>query len=316
MGYTIQVVIRMTVFVILLISLISKFQGAPAILRGSSLLSNWYLLAAAVSIEAAVAIWALVAPARWVWVAVTCLFVALTMFATWAFFANQECNCFGNFLPSGSSMPINIVVITAMLLTRKQFGIGRENIDSLSYAECSPNLNQLPNRLSVRLLVACVTSLAVATITAMALCNSLKTRTEMPDIKFLLADAWVGKTWPIDENFDAKLKKLSGGKWLVLIFRSDCEHCKDLAMRIAEQQASGSAEKAAIVSLVAGSSDWPVHIGRASTSQESDTMIHWHNRDEPFVASPAAFLLDEGRIVDAKDGEKTDTFVERILKLP
>jgi hypothetical protein len=33
-------------------------------------------------------------------------------------------------------------------------------------------------------------------------------------------------------------------------------------------------------------------------------------------ASLAVFLLDKGGIVDAKDGEKTDTFVERILNLP
>ena len=70
------------------------------------------------------------------------------------------------------------------------------------------------------------------------------------------------------------------------------------------------------MSFVAGSNDWPVHFGRASISLESKTVIHWNERNEPFVASPAAFLLEDGRVVEANDAEKADNFVERILNLP
>ena len=159
-------------------------------------------------------------------------------------------------------------------------------------------------------------TLVAASISGTVLNNSLKSQRETPDIQFLLADDWNGKPWPIADNFDTELKSLTVGKWLVLVFRIDCEHCKALAKRIDDQQNLGAEKKPSSVSFVAGSNDWPVHFGRASISLESKTVIHWNERNEPFVASPAAFLLEDGRVVEANDAEKADNFVERILNLP
>ncbi|MCY2980076.1 MAG: hypothetical protein NTU79_15520 [Planctomycetota bacterium] len=176
--------------------------------------------------------------------------------------------------------------------------------------------DQRPVNLSVRLVVACAASLVAASISGTILYRSLKSQRETPDIRFLLADDWNGKPWPIADNFDAELKNLTVGKWLVIVFRIDCEHCKALAKRIDDQQNLGADRKPTIVSFVAGHNDWPVHFGRASISLESKTVIHWNERNEPFVASPAAFLLEDGKVVDAKDVENADSLVQRILNLP
>ena len=202
-----------------------------------------------------------------------------------------------------------------MLLSRKNRGIGQENCIRPSVAYDSRNKEQKQVNLSFQLAVAGVASLVAATVSGMALNSSLKSQKELPDIRFLLADDWIGKSWPLDENFDAKLKELTADKWLVLIFRSDCEHCEALAKRIDDHQNDDDVGKPKIVSFVAGSNDWPVHFGGASTSLESQTKIPWHGREEPFVASPAAFILDDGKVVEAKDGDKADGLVQVALKL-
>lgn len=313
---TLQIAIRLLVSLVLLLAAISKLQVAPAILRGESLLSNQWLLYTAIIVEFAIATFALVAPSRSAWGAITALFLTLTVFATWAIFANLECNCFGNLLPTGTSLPINIVVVSVMLVSRKHWGIGQENCIGPSVANDSRNKEQKYVNLSFRLAVAVVASLVAATVSGLALNNSLKSQKDLPDIRFLLADDWIGKSWPLDENFDVELKDLTVGNWLVLVFRSDCDHCKALAKRIDDQKNDETAEKPKIVSLVAGSNDWAVHFGRASTSLESQRKVHWKGREEPFVASPAAFLLEDGKVVDAKDGENADSLVQRVLELP
>ena len=313
---TFRFVIRLLASAILLLAAISKLQVAPPILRGESLLSNPWLLYLAIIVEFAVATFALLAPPRSAWAAITVLFLALSAFATWAIVANQECSCFGNLLPSGTSLPINIVVITVLFWSRKLWGISQANCGFQSIANYVRTYNQKPDNLSVRLAVACVASLVAATVSGMALNNTLKSQKEIPDIRFLLADDWIGKSWPIDEIFDEKLKEVTLGKWLILILRSDCEHCNALAKRIDDHQNDAAVGKPKIVSLVAGSNDWPIHFGQASTSLESPVKVHWHGREEPFVASPAAFLLEYGTIVEAKDGTKADDLVERVLELP
>ena len=311
-----RIAIRALVCLILLLAAISKIQVAPAILRGESLLSNQWLLYSVIIVEIAAAIFALLAPSNFAWASIMVLFLALTAFALWAIFADLKCNCFGNLLPSGTSLPINIFVVSVMLMSRKHWGIGQEDCCIQSNAKVASNNEQKPVKTSLRMTVACVASLVAATVSGMALNNSLKSQKEMPEIRFLLADDWIGKSWPIDETFNSNLMGLTVGKWLVLILRSDCEHCKAIAKRIDDQQSVFSGNKPTIVSFVAGSNDWPVHFGRASISLEGNTVVHWSEHDAPFVASPAAFLLEDGKVVDAKDGEKGGSLVERVLELP
>lgn len=171
------------------------------------------------------------------------------------------------------------------------------------------------NNWSTQLRVACFASLVAASSSGVALHLALKNQSEAPNIRFLLADDWVGKPWPIDEHFDDNLKLIKTGKWLALIFRSDCEHCKALSQRIEESPQNSQVSELKIVSFVAGSNIWPVHFEKATTVSESPFRIQWSG-EEPFVASPAAFLLLDGDIIEAKDGEKADELVARVLNLP
>ena len=306
---------RIAVSFILLFAAVSKLQVAPALLRGDSLLSNPVLLYAAVCVESGVAVWTLTAPAPLAWPVITGLFATLTVFASWAIVANRECNCFGDLLPTGASLPINIGIVVTMMLSRKKWGIGQRNAPPTSEPMMSKASASNPNRWLTQIFVPGFVSLVVACISGFVLHNTLSNQRETPNVRFLLADDWVGKSWPIDDHFNADLKVIKTGKWLAVIFRSDCEHCKALVQRIADTQKNGDVSDLKIVSFVAGSSVWPVHFGKASIDSESFIRIQW-NGEEPFVASPAVFLLVNGDVVEAKDGEKADALVERVLDLP
>jgi len=310
-----QFAFRIVVSSILIFAAVSKLQVAPAILRGESLLSNPLLLYAAICVESGVSIWALIAPSRLAWPIITILFATLTIFASWAIVTNRECSCFGDLLPSGTSLPINIGIVVAMMLTRRKWGIGQRDILYSSEPTESPASDLGRDKWATQFAGACFASLAAASVSVFVLHLAIKTQREVPNIRFLLADDWIGKSWPIDDQFDASLSELKKGKWLALIFRSDCEHCKTLAKRIEETQNVNADGKPNIVSFVAGSTVWPVHFGKASTNSESSTRIQWNGREEPFVASPAAFLIDDGKVTEAKDGQKADDFVARILDL-
>lgn len=315
-GKTFQYSLRFLVSAILLFAATSKLQVAPAILRGDSLLSNPYLLYAAIVVETAVAIWALIAPSRLAWSVIMVLFSTLTSFACLAIISNRECNCFGSHLPSATSVPINVTIVAAMFLSRKHWGNRQENIGSHAEANNSRWHDQKPGKLPVNVVVACIASVVAASISGMVLKYTLKSQQENPNIRFLLADNWLGKSWPIDGQFDARLRKLTVGKWLVLVLRTDCAHCNALAKLIDDHDKGAAYGKPQIVSFVAGSKMWPVHFGKASTSLESEIKIQWNGGKEPFVASPAAFFIDDGSIADAKDGDDAGELVERILDMP
>jgi hypothetical protein len=309
-----SVVLRLVVSGILVFALIGKIQMAPAILRGESILSNPFLLAVAICVEGAAAAWVLVAPAKFAWYVITALFLVLSGFAGFAFFTNRECNCFGNALPSGTTIPINIAILVAMFLCRSCFGVVRENVGSKAKEKVLYFIDPNATLLSRWTVLACIGSMAAATISGIGLNFSLSSQKEIPNIRFLLADDWIGKTWPIGALYNEKLAALSDGKWLVLIMRSDCDHCRALTDLVDgnydENFVSGGPK---IASLVAGDSTWPVHFGEASTLSASTTVITWPSGVEPFVASPAAFLIHDGIIVDAKDNDKAEQLVKRVL---
>jgi len=65
--------------------------------------------------------------------------------------------------------------------------------------------------------------------------------------------------------------------------------------------------------MIAGSNQWPVVEGEiAMDSQESST-LDWGSEGEPFVASPAAFVIEDGIVTAAKDGKEADKLVFEVM---
>ena len=108
-------------------------------------------------------------------------------------------------------------------------------------------------------------------------------------LQFLLADMLVEKRWPIDAKLHADLAEFKKGKWMVLVVRRDCEHCRELlAKHFEDPQAHRPNERT--VAFIAGESKWPFMLDEIAIESSSGTSITWPG-EEPFVASPAIFLI-------------------------
>lgn len=86
--------------------------------------------------------------------------------------------------------------------------------------------------------------------------------------------------------------------------RHDCEHCREFASEFfIEPDRHPAGERTAV--FVAGTSEWPFQFDSVSIDVGSATLLQWPN-GEPFVASPAVFVLQDGQVVEAADGELAD----------
>jgi len=61
---------------------------------------------------------------------------------------------------------------------------------------------------------------------------------------------------------------------------------------------------------ISGSNDWSFHLDRLTLFGTPTGTVSWS--EEPFVASPALFLLDRGLVQDAADGSDADSFASRL----
>jgi len=107
------------------------------------------------------------------------------------------------------------------------------------------------------------------------------------------------------------LAKLDEGSWMVLVVRQDCEQCRKLLEKhFADPHAHRPNERTAV--FVAGATSWPFMLDKIAIESSSNTSITWLG-EEPFVASPAIFLIENGRVVKASDGEDADGFLEELM---
>lgn len=306
--------VRLSVFGILAVAVFGKVQNAPAILSGDSLLSSWLILRMAVTVEIFVAACILFATRRTVWVMVVSLFSTFTVFATYEMLVGGGCQCFGRSLPSWMSLPIDIVVLGVMIGSRKMW-----RTDVLCHTEVTRLLSTSRNVLNQSLrrdVVAVATAVVTTVSVGSQVLPSLKIGREtgmQPDLRFLLAEGWIGQPWPINESFNESLSSLGSGEWLVLIFRVDCEHCVALVQELAKARAIEAERNARIATFVAGSDSWAVHLDDVSVARTGNVQVTWPRGTEPFVASPAAFMLDSGTIQDARDGKECREFVLKVL---
>jgi len=81
---------------------------------------------------------------------------------------------------------------------------------------------------------------------------------------------------------------------MVLVVRQDCEQCRKLLEKhFADPHAHRPNERTAV--FVAGATSWPFMLDKIAIESSSNTSITWLG-EEPFVASPAIFLIENGRV--------------------
>ena len=112
----------------------------------------------------------------------------------------------------------------------------------------------------------------------------------------------------IGQTLNPRLRELESGKWLVVVARIDCDHCAQLLGKYFSDPLRHPAGRRTAL-FIAGNNDWSFQLDRLSLVGSPTDTVSWSV--EPFVASPALFLLDRGVVTDAADGSDADAFASR-----
>ena len=283
---------RFAVAVLLLAAAVVKIFNMQQILTGSGLLRTMPRLVAVVAFEAAVATFLIVGNRFWSWLLALTTFSIFLTSAVYAIATDQSCDCFGEQLTPEMMMIADMVVL---LLT----GILR------------PRSRQM----AVRSLFRQLTIVVVAGGLVAALAGwryDVLVRSERS--RLLFAELLIGRPWPLNEKTDPAFAKLSSGKWMILIARQDCVHCRNLVARyFANPELHRKGERTAVYVFGGRDDHWRYQFDRVTLDSSGDVVPEWSN-GAPYVVNPAIFLVDDGIVVDAAEGAATDQFLESLLR--
>ncbi|WP_153557166.1 hypothetical protein [Roseimaritima sediminicola] len=274
---------------ILLAAAVSKALYAPEFVSMGGLLSFPAVLLGVVFVEFACAISIAGLGVRASWAVTVSLFSGLFLVAAYAQFSGVSCNCFGGKVPPVASLVVDVGVLCLCL----------------AFRPVAPTARQPTT--SVVLILAGVLGIGGA-----AYVNYRLTTVDRTDpLKFLLAGQLVGRLWPLDSSRHPQLEVLESGSWLAVVIRRDCEHCKlVLETHFKDPQRHRPGERTVL--FVAGENDWPFSLDTIQNRAEPTGVLKWEQA-APFVASPAVFEIDEGRITRASDGQAADEFLETLF---
>jgi len=130
-------------------------------------------------------------------------------------------------------------------------------------------------------------------------------------LQFLLANMLQNQQWPLNSRVHPSLKPLETGRWMVILVRGDCGHCRELLeSEFADPRRHRPNERTVV--FVAGSENWSYEFDAVRLDTDETRVIAW-NGDEPFVANPAVFVIDSGVVKDGRDGDDALTFIKQLF---
>lgn len=276
----------------LLSAAVFKITDMPQILAGDGLLAAMPRLVAVAAFEAAVAAYLVVGNRIGSWLLTLTIFSIFVTSAVYAMATDQSCDCFGKQL----TPEIIVVVDTVVLLFT---GILRPH----------------GVRMSVQSLIRQLTIVAVVGGVFAALAGwRYEVLLRQERSRLLLAELLVGNPWPLNGKTDPSLAKLSRGKWMILLARQDCVHCRNLVARhFADPETHRIGERTAVFVFGGGDHRWRYQFDRVTLDSSGDELPEWPD-GEPYVINPAVFVVDDGIVVDASEGAETDQFLDSLLR--
>ncbi len=280
--------VRFFVAAVLLSAAISKFVRMTEILAGDGLLGNRYMLLAVIGIETTLATFLLMGDLFHSWLAVFGTFGVFSVFSGYALATGKDCNCFANSIGPKVMLLFDLTVLVVAWLSK-------------------PLANQFSRRGPT---IPIAGSLATGFLFAVAGLFYEHSGSKDP-LQFLLADTLIGKAWPLDSAIHPTLTALESEKWMILVVRRDCEHCRRLVeSQFVDPLKHRPGERTAVI--VADGTNWLFAFDRVSFEVLNMQSIVW-DLEEPFVASPAVFLVDAGIVVHARDGVDAGDFLEGLF---
>ncbi|MBC7965239.1 MAG: hypothetical protein H7Z17_04860 [Fuerstia sp.] len=258
------------------------------ILAGDGLLAIRPVLLTVIGLETAIAVFLLFGDAFWSWVVTVCTFVVFSGASAYAIVTGQDCNCISAAIGPKLMLPFDLSVLALVWAVRPGTSIRWNN----------------------RLLFEISGSLVAGLLVAGA-ASFYDPAANSDPLEFLLADMLVEKRWPLNARLHPELAALAKGNWMILVVRRDCEHCRELLARyFADPQSHRENERTAV--FIAGDTTWPFKLDEIAIEPATQTSITWPIA-EPFVASPAIFLLTNGKVIKARDGSDADEFLKELM---
>ena len=281
---TIRLVPALTLF----IAAVLKVFYAPQLLITGGLLSNSHFLCCVVFGEITIASVIAFSSDLLSWRVALFTFSILFIISTVSTFIGVSCNCFGNAMPSWVSPIANVINIAVCLAFRPAS-------NSVSRSDLRP------------LILGATVGVVGVGIAYWRITDSLNSN----EVRLLIPANMVGKRWPLDSSVSPPLRMLEEGRWMVFVIRRDCVHCsKLLESYFSDPKLHRSSERTA--TFIAGSNTWFFKFDLVSTDFDPTGSITW-NDEEPLVASPSIFLLQEGDVVEASQGSDSDKLLSKLL---
>ena len=282
--------LRFGIAALLVVAAGAKILNVGQILSGDGLLSSRSLLLAVIAFEAAVATYLLIGNTVRSWWLTLATFSAFAVSAGYAIATGQDCNCIADGIGPQFMLPLDLTVLALTMW-------------------CRPKADPVPqNGNEMEKVVSCV--VVAALFVCAAGFRELDVDRDDP-LEFLIADTMIHKPWPLNSRLQPELKPLETGRWLVLVIRRDCTHCRELLSNyFSDPGTHRKGERTAV--FVTGGVDWPFQLDHVSLDINGNTQVHWAT-GEPFVASPAVFLVQDGVVDNASDGNASDAFVRQLF---
>lgn len=278
---------RFAVAALLLAATFAKIFNMPQILIGGGLLGTMPRLVAVAAFEAIAAAYLIVGNWFWAWLLTLTTFIIFVTSAVYAIATNQSCDCFGEQLAPETMVIIDTVVLLLTFFLR-------------------PRSWRMNSRSLIRqLTIVAVVGGLVAAMTVGRYEGLVRNERS----RLLLAELLVGKPWPLNGQMDPQLADLSSGKWMILIARQDCGHCRTLvAEYFADPETHRPGERTAVFVFGGDDERWRFQFDRVTLDLSDNAVFTWTS-GQPYVVNPAVFLVDNGIVVDAADGADTDQFI-------
>ncbi len=280
--------LKCAIAAILFLAAGAKVVNIVPILSGDGLLSSQPILLAVIVFEAAAGTYLLIGNDYLSWTLALMTFGLFALFSVYALATGQSCNCISKNVGPQWMLPIDLAVLALALLLRP--------------GSASRNARISSKRITFCLLVSGV-------VVGVAI-GRHHTTDQTDPLRYLFADQMVGKPWPVGSAFHAALQSLESGKWMAIVVRRDCDHCRELLSEHFSDPSQHRTGERTVV-FVAGNTDWPFQFDYISMEPSGENAIVWEF-GEPFVASPAVFLLADGIVVKASDGAKSDKLMHNL----
>jgi hypothetical protein len=85
-----------------------------------------------------------------------------------------------------------------------------------------------------------------------------------------------------------------------------------VARYFADPETHRPGERTAFFAFGFGDDRWRFQFDRVTFDRSGDALLSWPN-GKPYVVNPAVFLVDNGIVVDAAEGEETVQFMGSLL---